>query len=658
MSSGSSTGSVTLSTMVLEVRKPSNQYPIGKMRGTGSMDPFAVQVSPTKILVADTASVQYDPNEQSGVQGMLTLLELTKDGPKIVGQQLLPREQGERVHMKMNLVPLDYKTGNQTAPTKTGLNEYKVLLTYATEDNQGDNGNQQAGTQGSNNGNPQTVAWLLKVNGAPSGATNSTALDISTPAGLGGQLTTMRKVNLVSLTGQQDGQQYGAEGISCNGSTCMVGLQRNNATTNISMFTVNDDGTMSRVAARRTNNNNGQHSRPVLTADFKGRTFEGIVDTNDQPARAVRLWELASGNAQTVKTRQVMTGSQTGNEAANVYVSRPYVGVVRDLSTALNPAAAAALQAKSPVFVFGGVVKAVRNRNQLGGDNQNGHGGGSTTTLLMALDPDTFDPLGGTLPQLSNLPIGDDPSAIKVNPAPFGRHASAFIANAYGPVGSALPAAVVLGASSTGSAPGFAQFMPFDPVTGKFDVRANKNKFNLGYADIANATKGKRNPQNQAGSFLQAVTDVENPFYGDPTSKQPEVKSYTIVPVNGAFNLQGDTADKTMGLRVSFIPQTWTEKVNVTPGPAVDVKDVPVGPAPVTKTKGPAAGKPGGDDQLEDTEDGSGDETGSTSGLGGRQAGGEACAMGPGSTSTSGLGGFAIAGLGLAAMMMRRKREE
>lgn len=656
VSGATSGGTVSLATMLLEVRKPANQFPIGKMRGTGSMDPVIAQVSPNRLLIADTASVQYNGN--SGCQGMLTLVELTKEGPKVIAQHLLPREDGERVHMKMNLVPLDYQSGNQTAVSKTGLSEYRVLVTYATEDNQGDNGNGPggAGSLGSNNGNPQTVAWVVKI-GTGAGTPRATALDIADGSNDGGLIQPLRKINTVSLTGQQDAQQYGAESVICDGDVCSLALQRNNQTTNVSKFQVNANGTMTRLAQRRTNNQNGQHSRPVFARDFKGREFEAIVDTNDQPARNIRLWEQNTQTEATIKTQRVMQGIVNVPQNQQVFVSRPYAGTVRQLSDALNPAAAAALQTKAPVFVFAGTVTPVRNRNQVGGDNQNGHGGGATRNLLMALDPDTFAPVDGSgLPALNSLPVGDAPGAIKVNPAAYGRHASMLIANAFGPVGKALPAAVMLSASSTGSGAGYAQFIPFDPAAGKFDVKATKNRFNLGFADIANATKGKRNPQDQAGSFLGGITDVVNPFYGDTTTKMPEVKSWAIVPVSGAFNITGDTADKSMGLRVAFIPQTWTDQVAVTPGPATPVDQIPTGPSP--QSTGPAAGTPGGDDGSSGTDNGGdqgGDDGNSGGGYSSRPAASGGCSTS--STPTSGYAGLALVGLGLAAMVTRRRKE-
>ena len=237
------------------------------------------------------------------------------------------------------------------------------------------------------------------------------------------------------------------------------------------------------------------------------------------------------------------------------------------------------------------------------------------------------------------------------------------IASAYGPVGKALPAAVMLSASSTGSAGGYAQFIPFDPATSKFDLKANKNRFSLGFADIANAAKGKRNPQDQAGSFLTGVTDVVNPFYGDKSTKQPEVKSYTIVPVSGAFNITGDTADKSMGLRVAFIPQTWDAAVAVTPGPAVPVDQIPTGPTPQSTGAGPAAGTPGGDDSSSGNEPG--DDNGGLGGVGYSQ--GPAASSGCSVTSTTstsssnkggGAAGLALVGLGLAAMVSRRRNSK
>src|SRR5438105_15339908 len=68
---GGTVGTVTLNTLVLEARLPSNQLQIGRCRGTGSMDPVIAQISPKHVIVADTASVQF--NGDSGEQGMLSL---------------------------------------------------------------------------------------------------------------------------------------------------------------------------------------------------------------------------------------------------------------------------------------------------------------------------------------------------------------------------------------------------------------------------------------------------------------------------------------------------------------------------------------------------------------------------------------------------------
>ena len=662
-----STGSIVLDTMIVQARLPSNNLKIGKQLGTGSMDPVIAQISPTKILIADTASTTPDGN--NGLQGTLTLIELTKDGPKVVDQLSMPREDGERVHMKMNLVPIDYKSGNQTGGTLTAAGTARVLVTYATEDNNGDPG--AAGEQGSNNGNPQTVGWILNVSGAPSTTFApgplSNALNTKGTRTGPATMTLTHKTNMVSLTGTQDGQQYGAESVVCKDANCSIALQRNNNTTTIAGFSVNADGSMTKTVNRTTNNQNGQHSRPVFAADFKGRQFEAIVETNDQPARNVKIWENNPATTQTIKAQRVAAyipgNGQAGAASTALYLSRPYAGAVRDLSDALKPEAKAALQAQSPIFTFYGVVAPVRNRNQVGGDNQNGHGGGATRTMLAALNPNTMLPMDGTSNALTSLPQNDtQPSSVRMNAANFGRHASMIMANAYGPVGAALPAAIVLSAPSTGSTGGFAQFVPYDPVTGKFDVRANKNKFTLGFADIATQSRGKRNPNDQAGAFLGGITDVVNPFYGDATAKQPEVKSYTIVPVSGAFNITGATADTSMGLRISMIPQTWNAAVAVTPGDAKPSSDVPNGPSPIKPSgsaSGDTAGSPGGDTTKTNPDgtpsNGGDDPSQQGGGFGPDSATAGGCSVS--TTHTSNLGGLALAGLGLAGLFVRRNRK-
>jgi MYXO-CTERM domain-containing protein len=554
--------------------------PVGKQTGSGVVDTqIAFDNATGDIVTLWTQSVV--PNGQSGVQGAFGIQKLTEAGLQNVKPlNMLPTLKGERTFMR----------------PAVALGKDFVLMIGASEDN---------GNQGGNNsnGNPQPVAFVADRSGNLLKILNNTRPDATKPT------------NLITLSGQQDGQQNGTHsicslGVQADGSeSFLMGLQRNNQQARVLAVNVamQNGGVKVTVPYLKTVVQNAQHCRPQIACPVNGALGStaviASVEANGQPAdKGVRAIVIDTKTGNTIASKLIAAS----NPGQNIYAVSPSAAYISD----------------SVVGIEWTKAQASRTNN----NNGNGHAKGGSqlsmlTTLSVSADKNT------ALAKLDEVE----------RPAPYNRHAAAF-GTMYG-AGAGVPAVAVLGASSTGLGKGLVQMVPVDAVTGK-----------IGAIDPT------------AMYEVSKLSDVANPGYGKATGFMPEVKTFNISAVAGLKDLTTANRDS---LYVSLFPATWDQAVATTPGTATPIADIPAGPsprAPSPTTPSTPTTPAGGGDPFGN----SGDSTGSTDGTGStggtkaagygdapQSAGG--CSVSTTATSSSSFGGLALAGLGLALMSVRRK---
>jgi MYXO-CTERM domain-containing protein len=272
------------------------------------------------------------------------------------------------------------------------------------------------------------------------------------------------------------------------------------------------------------------------------------------------------------------------------------------------------------------------------GRNHNGHFLGSNTSMAYTIDCTTLE-------------VKNTQSAV----APFQRH-STITSSVFGNQGQTFMGS--LGCSSTGAGGAGLQLISVDS-NGMMSVDKQNNLMPVMWqCDTAWLSyKGLRNPNNQGRDFLHTLGNVPNPGYGDPKGWMPEVSNFAVslVPsVNSPTDIRNS-------LFMSFAPIAWDKSVTVTMGEAVLVSQIPTGPSPTSGGSGPILG--GGDPNVNGNAGSTGSTPGSPggpswhNGYAGAQNGAGGCSVTDvGTTSSEGLGGLALLGLGLVAATRRRAR--
>ncbi len=271
------------------------------------------------------------------------------------------------------------------------------------------------------------------------------------------------------------------------------------------------------------------------------------------------------------------------------------------------------------------------------GRNQNGHFLGSNTSMAYTVDCNTLE-------------IKNTQTAV----APFQRH-STITSSVFGNQGQTFMGS--LGCSSTGAGGAGLQLISVDS-NGMMSVDKQNNLMPVMWqCDTAWLSyKGLRNPNNQGRDFLHTLGNVPNPGYGDPNGWMPEVSNFAVSLVPAVV----DSTAIRNSLFMSFAPIAWDKSVTVTMGEAVPVSQIPTGPSPTGGGTGPVLG--GSDPNVNGnagTSGGPASPGGPSwhSGYAGAQNGAGGCSVTDvGTTSSEGLGGLALLGLGIVAATRRRAR--
>ncbi|WP_394820635.1 MYXO-CTERM sorting domain-containing protein [Pendulispora albinea] len=570
---------------------------IGKQTGAGVMDTSVAADANGNIFMTWTDSVK--PNGQTGVQGAISIAQLTESGLQVtVPPKALPALNGERTHMR----PL------------AAIGDNFLIDIFASEDN------------GNNNNNPQAVAWVFDKQGNMLNISNTTRGN-----------NKEKPTNLIKLGGGDD-QQYGPHSIcplgkDGNGESFLVGVQRNNQNAYVMKVKVEMQNNAAKVTVPYLTKvvNEAQHSRPQVECEPPGVAVKRrtrvitTVEANNQPAdigvRAV-LFDVDTGKA--VKSKLIAASAPR----QNMYAVQPSVAFVSE-----------------DVVAIQWQKSANARRTRVKG---NGHTGGENlsmlTTLKVSSGGDAFTKL-------------DEASRV----APYQRHAHA-IGSLYGG-GAGTPAVAVMGGSSSGTGPGRVQMIPVDPVTGKISTLDPYKMYEVSTtSDVANLpARGKRNPQDQGAGFINGIGGLKNPGFGKPNGFMPEVASFTMSAIPGLKDLATATKDSRHSMFLTLVPSTWQEGIKTTPGRATSISDIKNGPSPTVVVPPPPVGQsPDGTDPFGN---GPGNDPGNNSGGlgddgegGDMNAGAGGCSVGATNTTPAGVGAL-LAGMLAALTVVRRKRE-
>jgi len=488
-----------------------------------------------------------------------------------------------------------------------------VVLVAAAEDNE------------SNNGNPKPVLYLAdKATGALVTIPNNPRRNQTRPGGAP-PLDLMRLAVRSGIQVQNENNQRGPHLIrAVSDNSFIVGMQYNNQAQEAFRVTVNDDATVTMNWVQRYSNN-AVHTRPQV-AFQKGATSAFMVagECNTQPIDVgYRMTEFNVDTGRAVQTKIVMRAQPNQNKR----LTEPHIAFV-------NP---------TTLAVSGGYTQMARVRN-----GNNGHAGGANvTTLALYGAAAGFTPVGETM----------------IAPANYQRHAN-LATTEYGPEGATSKAAVVISGSSTGTGAGLAQVIPLK-ADGTLGLKDPLKMYKLStYSDVANVqARGKRNPNNQARGFINAVGDVRNPGYGKAGGFYPEVKSFTFSAVTGYSDDTAKGIGRRNSLVLSLIPSVWKAGVNTTPGTPTETAGTapaPVVTAPATVPQGDTVspGAPSGN--VVDGEETTPENADSREGGGARSMGESngGCSISQSSdTSTNGVALFGIALAGAFFAARRRKVE-
>lgn len=444
----------------------------------------------------------------SWMQGTFSVVRLTSAGPQVntMTRMDLPQLDGERNWQKPNIM---------------ATNKYYLLIA-ASEDN------------GENN-NPQVVAFVYdKMTLQPVTVLNSNRSDSKT-----------KPTNLIELSGQNDGQQYGPHSIvRLADNSFVMGVQRNNQAAYVLRVTVDEsptDGVNLNVNYLKRVLDDAQHCRPDITADG----FMTTVEANDQPADiGVRAIHFDINTGKVLDSKLIAASDPDKNK----YAVQPNIADLGD-----------------KIAISYQMSEKMRNGN--------GHTGGSNLSMV-------------TLVSKADLSIIGSPiSAI----APNARHAGS-IGGLWGEDGKEMQSFISLAGSSTGTGKGMAQVVPFDATTNSLGVKDPGKLYEVStYSDIAGTvTRGKRNPNNQGRGFIYAYSNIPNPGYmGGSTAFMPEVKSFYGSAVSGYTNATTAMAGARESIWLSLVPEVWQQGLTTTPGTATPTPGTgPNGLGPLPRTAG------------------------------------------------------------------------
>ena len=446
----------------------------------------------------------------SWMQGTFATVSLTAAGPQLSTMQRmdLPQLEGERNWQKPNIMATD---------------KY-YLLVAASEDN------------GENN-NPQVVAFVYnKDTLQPVPVLNSNRSD-----------STKKPTNLIELSGQNDGQQYGPHSIVRLSDTSFVmGVQRNNQAAYVLRVTVDEspaNGVNLNVNYLKKVLGDAQHCRPDITADG----YMTTVEANDQPADiGVRVIHFDTETGAVIKSKLIAASDPDHNK----YAVQPNIA---DLGDKI------------------GISYQMSEKMRDG----NGHTGGSNLSMVAIVNKADLSIIG--------TPV----SAI----APNARHAGS-IGGLWGEDGKEMNSFISLAGSSTGTGKGMAQVVPFDATTNSLGVKDPGKLYEVStYSDIAGTvTRGKRNPNNQGRGFIYAYANIPNPGYqGGDSAFMPEVKSFYGSAVSGYTNATTAMAGARESIWLSLVPEVWQQGLSTTPGTATPTPGTGpggLGPLPRTSAQG------------------------------------------------------------------------
>lgn len=601
------TGPTILNTVSALIEEPKNgptTQPVSKNTGAGVMDTQVSFDNATgDIFMVWTNTSGTPNNNNSQLQGAIALQRLTSTGlSTVMATKKLPILNGERAHMRPN----------------AAIGSNFLLDVFASEDN-------------GNNNNPQAVAWVFDRAGNMLPIANTTRNNAEKPT------------NLVTLSGQQDNQQRGPHSVCPLGVNAageegfLFGVQRNNQQAQVMRVNVKvvDGKATVTVPFLKTIIQNAQHNRPQIACPTDGplgaTAVVTSVEANTQPANiGVRAVLVDTTNGKVIQSK-LIAKSDPNNRIYAVQPSAAYI---------------------SPDVVAIQWQKAGRSSGGAGNNGQGHATKGSNismlTTLKVSTDATAFTQLDETT---------------KV--ASYQRHASTYSSN-FGP-GAGVPTAAIISGSPDGLNKGLVQMVPIDPSTGKIGAIDPSKVFEVAkLSDVANLpARGKRNPNDQARGFINGLHGLKNPGYKLANGFMPEVSTFTLSTVAG---LKDATTSNRDSLFLSLIPATWDPAVQTTPGGVKDPGEVPPGPSPTAPpgTPGTGSGTSGGTGGASDTpgfnDDGSGNTssgTGSTpahsAGFGDTQSTAGGCAVSTSSNTSSGLGGMALMGLGIALLSFRRK---
>ncbi len=592
----------TSTTLIKQAPNGDPAKPVKRCSGAGVMDTRIAYDSASGLIASTlTWSSATVNNDNSYMQGALALATL--DGAQgLVNQKFieLPQLNGERPHMRPNVA----------------IGSNFVVDIFASEDN------------GINNGNPQAVAWVFDRSGNMLNITN-------TNRGTAG-----KPVNLITLSGQNDGQQYGPHDV-CNlgpdpagGESFIVTVQRNNQQAKVMKVNVVPDGNGGvtvNVPYLKTYIQNAQHNRGSLACPTSGAAGSTIVATaveaNDQPADiGVRAALIDTATGKTLAS-QLISASDPNN---NMYSVQPTAQYIDSSHVAITYQTA------------GSARKYADN-----GDNGHGNNNANLSHVALVRFSTTSMEVVDTLDRA----------------APFQRHSEAFALN-YGPVGKEGPGVGVIAASSTGMGKALMQVIPVDTTAEKLGQIDPMKMYEVAsYGDVAALpARAKRNPNNQGRGFIHGLYGLQNPGYQKANGFMPEVKTFSLSAVAGYNNPTTDNRDS---LFFSLVPATWDPQYATVPGSAGNVAPGPspvAAPGTVATNPGPTAtgvgdqtGGPVG--QHPSGSSGSGNHAPGYGDVSGQASNGCACTTAPGSSS-GGAGGLALLGVGLALLGIRRTKKE
>lgn len=496
---------------------------IAKNTGAGTMDAhfgwdkiaYAKDNTKVQLVTCYTRSDSVEnANDNGYMQGGFALATLGAKGVTLGQEIALPKLNGERTFMR---------------PTCAFVNNFVVVMA-ASEDN-------------GVNDNPQPVLYLAdKQTGALRPITNNTQGDnINKPTNL------IKQAQRDGVNVQDPNNQRGPHSLTCDGNSCVVGMQYNNAAFEAFKFTVSDSGAVN-VNWLKRYSDDGTHCRPQVALQPGSQSvFFASVEGNNQPAEVgVRLVEASLANGEEIQNKVVFKSEPE----KKIYLSSPNISILNNEN----------------LVVTYGMSNAVRNK----GDGKKGHAGGMAIDVAAVVRKSDLSVVGS--PQLG---VGQ-----------YGRHGGSFVTK-YGPSGD--PALAVISGSSTGTGAGFLQVYPLK-ADGTLGVKDPLKVYMVSqFSDVANVqARGKRNPQDQARGFINGLGDVPNPGFttdaaAAKTNFMPEVKSFSFSTVTGYSGPEARAAGLKNSVWLSLVPATWQEGLQTIPGTTTDNG---TGPAPRTQGEG------------------------------------------------------------------------